>query len=179
MHWAFDTWFRQDTIGLRRMVILVREHHVYPDRIFNYSFWHDAGMLSWFAAGASAPLLGFAALAHGAPGPARMALAVAGVTLSLEIVFMFEFHKCGHRVQRGPAVRLLQRLHVLLSPEHHLAHHGGRHDTNYCLITGIADRTLGRLGAFRLLEHLVQAMTGAVAREDDREWTKRHANRGS
>lgn len=45
LHWAFDTWFDEDISFLRRMVLQVREHHVYPNRIFHISFWHDAGTL--------------------------------------------------------------------------------------------------------------------------------------
>jgi ubiquitin-conjugating enzyme E2 variant len=87
---------------------------------------------------------------------------------------MLEFHKCGHRVRGVRAVRALQRLHLLLSPEHHLRHHSGRHDRNYCLITGIADRTLGRLGAFRGLERLISAASGAVPRQNDEVWLRRY-----
>lgn len=49
LHWAFDTWFDEEITFLRRMVLQVREHHVYPNRIFHISFFHDAGTLSWIA----------------------------------------------------------------------------------------------------------------------------------
>jgi hypothetical protein len=173
LHWMFDTWFSEKTTPVRRMVTLVREHHVYPERIFNYSLWHDAGMLSWFALLISAPLFALAILPASTVTSVRYALAVVGVTTSLEIVFMLEFHKCGHRVDRGRVVRTLQRLYLLLSPEHHLGHHSGGHESNYCLINGLADRTLGRLGAFRALEYVVSSLTGATPRESDREWLKR------
>ena len=173
LHWAFDTWFHEDIPIVRRMVLLVREHHTHPDRIFRYHFWQDAGMLSWFALLTTAPLVWSAVGPVGAPGGARCLWAVAAVTMSVEIVFMFEFHKCGHRVRRGELVRTLQRFHLLLSPDHHLRHHSGRHDRNYCLITGVADRTLGRMGVFRALERVISAVTGAVPRENDRAWRRR------
>lgn len=173
LHWAFDTWFHEDLPLVRRMVLLVREHHTHPQRIFRYNFWQDAGMLSWFALVTSAPLLWSALRSAGTPGSSECLLVVAGLTLSVEIVFMFEFHKCGHRVRRGGVVRTLQRLHLLLSPDHHLRHHSGRHDRNYCLINGVADQTLGRLGIFRALECVISALTGAVPRENDREWRRR------
>lgn len=173
LHWAFDTWFHEDQPVVRRMVLLVREHHTHPDRIFRYHFRQDAGMLSWFALVVTAPVAWSAVTPGGAPGGVRVMLAVAAVTMSVEIVTMFEFHKCGHRVHRGELVRALQRFHLLLSPEHHLRHHSGRHDRNYCLITGVADRTLGRLGLFRALERVISALTGAVPRENDRAWRRR------
>lgn len=173
LHWAFDTWFHEDIPLVRRMVLLVREHHTHPDRIFRYHFWQDAGMLSWFALFTTAPFVWLAVGAAGVPGGVQCMWAMIAVTMSIEVVFMFEFHKCGHRVQRSDLVRRLQRFHLLLSPDHHLRHHSGRHDRNYCLITGIADQTLGRLGAFRALERVISALTGAVPRENDRAWRRR------
>ena len=174
LHWAFDTWFNEGIAPLQRMVFLVREHHLWPERIFNYSFRHEAGMLSWFGLLGAAPFYAGAMLPSGSPGSIRYALAVAGVTISLQVVFMLEFHKVGHRRHRNPLVRALQRVHLLLPTDEHLRHHAGEHDENYCLITGIADKTLGRLGLFRGLERLVTAVFGAVPREDDHEWARRY-----
>ena len=49
LHWAFDTWLNEDITLLRRMVLQVRERHVYPNRNFRVGFLHDAGTLSWIA----------------------------------------------------------------------------------------------------------------------------------
>jgi ubiquitin-conjugating enzyme E2 variant len=174
LHWAFDTWFDLGVTPLRRMVFIVREHHVRPQRIFTYGVKEEIGVLSWFALLLSAPLFALALLPGGAVGPLRYALAATGVVISLDIVFMLEFHKWGHRIRRPRAIRILQRMQLLLPPEEHLCHHRGAHDVNYCLITGIADRTLGRAGVFRWLERVVSALTGAVPREDDREWTRKY-----
>ena len=46
LHWAFDTWFDESIPFVRRMVLQVREHHIYPQRIFDIHFTHDAGTLS-------------------------------------------------------------------------------------------------------------------------------------
>ena len=172
MHWAFDTWFDERSPA-RQMVILVRKHHVHPSRIFRYRFRDHVVMLSWFAIAAAGPPMAMATVPDGTPDALRVAAVVGGVTLSLLIVLMFEFHKLGHRVSRSRLVRLLQRLHLLLSPRHHLRHHSGAHDRNYCLINGLADDALGRLGAFRLMEWVVHALTGANPRANDREWLAR------
>src|SRR5438105_9400398 len=82
LHWALDTWFDEHTPPMRRMVIMVREHHTHPDRIFKYSFWHDAGTLSWFALVASAPLIAPLVLSHASVTPIRYAVADVGVTTS-------------------------------------------------------------------------------------------------
>ncbi|HEV3071825.1 MAG TPA: fatty acid desaturase CarF family protein [Solirubrobacteraceae bacterium] len=174
LHWAFDTWFDESVEPMRRMVYLVREHHMRPARIFRYRLRDEAGLLSWFGVGLAAPLYRAARAGEKPVSPARYALAVTGVTLAAEVALMLEFHKWGHRVRRGRAPRLLQRAHVLLSPEIHLQHHSGNHDQNYCLITGIADQTLGRMGVFRTLERLVTALTNAEPRRDDHEWARRY-----
>lgn len=172
LHWAFDTWFSADVGFLRRMVLQVREHHIYPGRIFKISFTHDAGTLSWIALLALGPLLAWA-LAAGRSAPVSYALC-AVVVFDPLLVFMLEFHKCGHR-PRGPAwVRLLQRTCLVLPVGHHLRHHGGNHDVNYCIINGWADRTLGRLGLFRGLEWLISRLTGAQPQHDDHEWLRRY-----
>jgi ubiquitin-conjugating enzyme E2 variant len=174
LHWAFDTWFDENNASVRRMVILVREHHIYPNRIFTYSLWHEVGILSWFALLSSGPLFAWLALSTTSPGHWRYAVGLSGLTVSTTVVFMLQFHKCGHRTHSGPLVRLLQRMHLLLSPAHHLRHHAREHASHYCLINGWADLTLGKLGFFRWLESLVSNTTGAIPRADDREWRRRY-----
>jgi hypothetical protein len=173
LHWTFDTWFSEDWTGVRRMVLLVREHHIHPNRIFQYHLWHDAGVLSWFAFLISAPIVAWVLMRHSVAAPFEAGLVLAAVVASLEIVFMLEFHKCGHRLKRSAVVRVLQWGHVLLSPKQHLRHHSGFHDRNYCIITGIFDQTAGRLGAWRLLERIVGYFTGWAPRENDRVWLQR------
>lgn len=173
LHWAFDTWFDEDMGFIRRMVIMVREHHVYPQRIFQFSVFHDAGTLSWIAFFLTAPLvLGAILAATPAAGLLSYAVATAVVFTPL-LVFMLEFHKCGHRRESPLWVRVLQRAGLLLSWRHHIRHHSGNHDINYCLINGWADRTLGRLGLFRGLERAIERLTGAVPQHNDHEWLAR------
>lgn len=174
LHWVFDTWFSERNKSVRRMVLLVREHHIYPGRIFDYGLWREAGILSWFALAVSCPFLIVALRPSILPAAERYPPVIAGISASLCIVFMLEFHKVGHRMRRGRVTRLLQRSHLLLSPEHHLRHHAREHDRNYCLINGWADVTLGRLGVFRGFEHIVSAISTAAPREDDREWRRRY-----
>jgi hypothetical protein len=169
LHWTFDTYFSDRNAAVKRMVVLVREHHIHPDRIFQYRVWQEAGVLSWFAALLAAPPYAVAVLATGLPMPVRGALVAAGLTMAVQITFMLEFHKAGHRPTRGRLVRTLQRCRLLLAPEHHLQHHAGDHDSHYCLINGIADDTLGRWGSFRMLESAITAVTGVRPRRHDRE----------
>lgn len=172
LHWAFDTWFDEANPVLRRMVIMVREHHIYPTRIFQFSFYHDAGVLSWIAFFVTAPVI-LPALFRERAGPIHYYAVVSAVVFSLLIVFMLEFHKVGHRPRPGKVVRLLQHLRLLLPFRHHMRHHSGNYDQNYCLINGVADLTLGRLGVFRGLERLISRLTGVVPQQNDHEWLRR------
>lgn len=46
-------------------------------------------------------------------------------------------------LQNPPAIaRLLQRIGLMISPEHHAAHHSGKFDRNFCIFTGWADYLL-------------------------------------
>ena len=179
LHWAFDTWFNENIGFVRRMVLQVREHHIYPKRIFDIHFTHDAGTLSWISLILTAPVVAWAIFGlgggwRGGVGSALAAYAILAVgAFSPLLVFMLETHKCGHRPRNPLAVRLLQRSGLLLSPAHHMRHHSANHDVNYCIVNGWADRTLGRLGLFRALEWLVAHLSGAVPQENDHDWLRR------
>jgi ubiquitin-conjugating enzyme E2 variant len=171
LHWAFDTWFDENITFLRRMVLQVREHHVYPNHIFRISFRHDAGTLSWIAMILTAPVVLGSVIAG--PGPVSICAVLSSVIFSVLLVSMLEFHKCGHRARNPRWVRLLQRSGLLLSVPHHIRHHSGNHDFNYCIINGWADRTLGRLGLFRGLEWVIARWSGAQPQRNDHEWLRR------
>lgn len=171
LHWAFDTWFDEEISFLRRMVLQVREHHVFPNRIFHISFLHDAGTLSWIALIVTGPLV-LGVILSGA-GPAAGYAVLAASVFSVLLVSMLAFHKCGHRARQPRWIRLLQRSGLLLSVSHHSRHHLGNHDFNYCIINGWADRTLGRLGLFRALELRIARWSGAQPQRNDHDWLRR------
>lgn len=170
LHWAFDTWFNENITFLRRMVLQVREHHVYPNRIFHISFLHDAGTLSWIALIATGPFVLWALLSGGLIASYAI---LAAVVFNALLVTMLAFHKCGHRARQPFWIRWLQKSGLLLSVNHHSQHHQGNHDFNYCLINGWADRTLGRLGLFRGLEWMIARWSGAQPQLNDHEWLRR------
>lgn len=171
LHWAFDTWFDENITFLRRMVLQVREHHVYPNRIFHISFLQDAGTLSWIALILTSPPILWAIFSGAGVAASYVILTV--LIFDVLLVTMLAFHKCGHRARQPRWIRLLQKSGLLLSVHHHSQHHQGNHDFNYCLINGWADRTLGRLGLFRALEWLIARSSGAQPQRNDHEWLRR------
>lgn len=170
LHWAFDTWFSERMTAIRRMVLLVREHHVYPQQIFKYRWVQEIGIMSWFGFLVVALALGLATVLPG--GLAGPAVLVAAVVAAAGVSFSLEIHKLGHAFSVGRAVAVLQRCGILLSPDHHMRHHAGEHDINYCIVNGWADRTVGRLGFFRVLERVVSRVGDGRPRHDDRAWRR-------
>jgi ubiquitin-conjugating enzyme E2 variant len=172
-HWAFDTWFDESIAPLRRSVVTVREHHIFPNRIFRVKFHEEIGTLAWNASVFTAVPILLILSGMAGSGAWTAYIVLMAVVFNLLLIFMLEFHKCGHRTRNPAWVRALQRSGLLLSRDHHLKHHRGNHDINYCLVTGWADLTLGRLGVFRLLERLIARATGAVPQRNDHEWLAR------
>jgi hypothetical protein len=179
MHWAFDTFFSERS-AVARMVVRVREHHVHPDRIFRYGFFEDGGLLAIFGFLFSAPFVALAVLGSSLSPPLRLAAVLVGLSLAVEVMFMGELHKIGHRRERGRVLRALQRAHLVMSPEHHLAHHAGEHLTDDCLVNGWADDTLGKLGVFRGFERAIALVAPrTIPRANDLRWQERAMMQGS
>lgn len=168
LHWAFDTWFDENNPATRRMVLIVREHHVYPQKIFNYGIGQEFGVMSWFGLSGFLPALSWLAVTKGKGNITPLVLG--GLAYNSLVSCSLELHKIGHRFQPGPVIRMLQRAHLVLTPRHHMKHHAKEHDSNYCLVNGWADETLGKAGLFRLLESIVEKRTTEKARRNDRYW---------
>jgi ubiquitin-conjugating enzyme E2 variant len=68
---------------------------------------------------------------------------------------------------------LLQRSHFLISPAYHRLHHDRNHDTRYAVVNGWSNAICDRIGFWRGLERLIQALTAAQPRRSDKEWMSR------
>lgn len=169
LHWTFDTWFSESTPRLRRVVLVVREHHVYPQHIFRYVFRDEAGTVAWPSLLHTVPVIGGVTL-FAAPSVAGYCGVLVSVIVSALTMCMLQFHKLGHRKSGVWAIRVLQRLHLLMGPQHHGRHHRGGHDVKYCLINGWADHVLDAIGFWRAAERAIGALTGAMPRSNDLVW---------
>lgn len=178
LHWAFDTWFDEKMAAISRMVVLVREHHVYPHHIFRYDMHHEAGSGSWTSLFFTAPVYGLVTVGVSEGTIVGYSSVVACIVISLCIVFMLQFHKLGHRRSKSKIIRMLQVSRLLMSPQHHGWHHSANHDVKYCLINGWADQVLDALGFWRWMERVIQHATGAVPRRNDHEWMGRYGRSG-
>lgn len=170
LHWTFDTWFDENTPFLR-MVIPVREHHIFPQRILKVTFYENIGIASWQSAVLTGPGILILFLLVSSPSIVHFSVMIVLMVATTGLLLMFVLHQQAHNFTAPHWVRILRRTRLILEPRKHLSgHHHGSHDQDYCLINGWVDKTLGKVGFWRVLEWLVCALTGSIPRRDDEVW---------
>ncbi len=140
-----------------------REHHVDPKAITRHDFVETNGSNCL----ATAPvLLGALALDPASSVVARFVV-VFLVALALGVFATNQFHKWAHTDVPPRTVRWLQRLGLVLRPDHHAVHHQAPFVLHYCITTGWMNPVLDGVGYFRAVERAISAATGAVPRAED------------
>lgn len=166
VHWGFDSWGSLDTPVVGKLAIRTfREHHVDAKAITRHDFvetnGHNLG-LSSVCSTAGVWVLG----AEGASFKSTFA----GMCLCAMAIFVgmtSQIHKWSHQARPSAPVRFLQRLHLILTPEHHDVHHTAPYDKNYCITVGWMNGPLRTIRFFPTLERMITAVTGAIPRVDD------------
>jgi hypothetical protein len=152
VHWAGDT------IGDEKVPFLgpnfvrpFREHHVDQKDIARHDFVETNGNNCIVIIG---PLTLAFLLLPSHPGGGFFAATLVAF-MSLFVVATNQFHKWAHTDDPPRVVRILQRMGLILSPEHHQKHHAVPHDRHYCITVGWMNPILNGLHFFRALEWLV------------------------
>jgi plasmanylethanolamine desaturase len=171
VHWATDTWF--DEVVYTRIISIAREHHIHPHHIVGYGFRDYVAYSSWPTLMFFCPAGLVLILALPSGGLLFHAMTMCFI-VSVCMFFGTYAHRLGHRKSAWPVVRLLQRCHFLISTRHHGVHHRDNHDVRYCVINGWANHVCDAIGFWRVLERVIQCLTGAVPRRNDHEWFARH-----
>jgi ubiquitin-conjugating enzyme E2 variant len=175
VHWGLDTWFDERSLG--RAVAIAREHHTHPQHILGYRFIEHSALGS-----APSVVLVGAAAALTALLPVSVAAWCAMVVWLITASCLFfgtSFHNLAHKPSRSALIRFGQWIGLLIRPEEHWAHHRGDQTIRYCVINGWANRVCDPLCVWRMLERLVQALTGAAPRRDDLVWQRRYKETGT
>ena len=163
VHWMADTWGTPDwPVAGKALIRPFREHHVDAKEITRHDFVETNGnncFLSLFPT-VSAALLPL-------ESPAFFFTAVFLFSLSLWVFGTNQFHKWAHMDAPPPFVAWLQRMSIVLPPDHHQIHHTAPFAKYYCITVGWLNEPLHRLRFFQTLERIVSRLTGLVPREDD------------
>jgi hypothetical protein len=156
VHWLCDTFFSEDTPLVGRALIRpFREHHRDPLAITRRAFLEVNGSNCL----ATLPLLALAVRSGGAGSddPARLFAHVFLVVFAPAVCLTNQLHKWAHAPAAPRAVRLAQRLRLVLAPAHHARHHGAA-GRAFCVTTGWLNPLLDRLEVLPRLERTLRAL---------------------
>jgi ubiquitin-conjugating enzyme E2 variant len=164
VHWAADTYGEESTpvIG-RSLVKPFRVHHVRPLEICEHGVVETVGNTCILAA----PLLTLFVVvmsSGGTSAAAAFAVFTAVVTVGVTVATN-QFHKWAHQESPARFARALQRSRVILSPEHHRAHHAAPFESSYAITNGWLNPLLNRTRFFRRLERALRAFGVRPSRE--------------
>lgn len=167
VHWLGDTWGSPQTplIG-QALVRPFREHHVDQKGITRHDFIETNGNNCLISIPAGLIALAIP-LDPGELFGLRLFLSASITSLILWVMATNQFHKWAHADERPAWVSFLQRIHLILPPEHHAIHHAAPFAKYYCITTGWLNWPLHKLRFFPLLERLMTATLGWLPREDD------------
>jgi plasmanylethanolamine desaturase len=163
VHWAGDTWGSTQMPVLGKAFIRpFREHHVDEKAITRHDFVETNGNNCLV----SIPVAILAVLLPHSSST-WLFVSVALGSMIFWVMATNQFHKWSHVDAPGPVVGLLQRLHLILPPEHHQVHHTAPFNKYYCITVGWLNRPLQVIQFFPLAERLITRVTGLLPRQDD------------
>jgi len=156
-HWFCDTFFEETTplIG-PLMIAAFREHHRDPLAMTRHGFLelNGSNCLALTPVLATGWWLG--------AGETLTETAVFGHSVLLSFSFTVtatnQFHRWAHDPAPPWFARLLQRLGLALSPEHHSKHHAPPHRSAYCVTNGWVNGFADRFGVFSFAERILVAI---------------------
>ncbi|NRA28921.1 MAG: hypothetical protein HRU11_01575 [Parvularculaceae bacterium] len=157
IHWLEDTYGQEDMPVIGKSVIEPNiRHHYAPLDFVKASYWMRNRAVLVIGA-----FLFALFWALGAINAFTVTFLVVGSQAN-------EFHRWAHMPsgQRPKLVAWLQRAKIILTPQHHWAHHRRPFRVAYCTVTNVLNPVLDRVRFFRGLEFLIGLTTKAKPRED-------------
>ncbi len=163
VHWLADTWGSVDMPIIGKALLRpFREHHIDPKAITRHDFIETNGMNCMI----SIPGVGLVALLP-LENPWVLFFVALISTAAIWIMGTNQFHKWSHQDSVPGWVTLLQKLHIVLPPDHHDIHHTAPFNKHYCITSGLLNRPLLAIRFYPTLERLVTATTGLLPRAAD------------
>lgn len=169
VHWLGDTWGSTDMPILGKALIRpFREHHVDEKAMTRHDYIETNGANCLLAVPVAAGALLIPLTIEGWVGVGLFGLVSIG-SMIFWVMMTNQIHKWSHLdADKTPKIlKALQKVHLILPPEHHRIHHTPPFDTYYSITTGWWNWPLAKIGFYRHAERLVTAVTGLVPRKDD------------
>jgi plasmanylethanolamine desaturase len=165
VHWAADTWgdFKTPVLG-PSFIQPFREHHADEKAITRHDFVETNGN------NCTASLWVLIVAWYLPENPEESWAYFAESFLTGTALWIFatnQIHKWAHMDRPPIYVRVLQKLRLILPPQHHSLHHSAPYAVNYCITTGWMNRPLHLIGFFPKMEWLISKLTGLKPRVDD------------
>lgn len=150
VHFLADTYGSVNTPLLGKTFIFpFREHHVDPLAITRHGFLETNGANSII----SLPVLCIVLLATEAESNPLLRL---WIFFFLGAIFLTnQIHKWAHMPMPPKLPRVLQKLHLILTPEGHAIHHTPPHSGYFCITNGWLNLPLKKLRFFRLIRRFL------------------------
>ena len=160
VHWVGDTWGSEQTPVLgQRFIRPFRFHHAHPLDMLKSSFFTTNGdtalgtfpfLIAPFFMPLGSPIWGLIAVFCWALGAWGM--------------WTSQFHQWAHMKSPPRIAVCLQRLGLIIRPNHHVKHHKLPYAANYCITAGWCDGILTQSRFFPALEWIVTKLTGMKPR---------------
>ena len=157
VHWAEDTFWTEQTPLVGRWIVAPNVLHHHDGGAFARNNWLQS---SWDLLAVGALIVGLAWFLNLLSWHVWL-FALVGINAN-------QIHKWSHLPPtRVPAwARELQRIYVLQSSAHHVAHHRGEKNSRYCVITPVLNPVLDRIRFWHALEGLLVPPSAAPRRTD-------------
>lgn len=168
VHWLADTWGSTDMPVIGKALLRpFREHHVDQKAMTHHDYIETNGSnclisLPW--------AVGAAAMPYDRTSSWYAWCLFFSIAIASMIFFVMmtnQIHKWAHMDDRPRIVTWLQRLHLILPPEHHQIHHTPPFNSYYSITTGWLNWLFLKIKFYPTLERIVTAVTGAIPRQDD------------
>lgn len=153
-HWLFDRYGTEQTPILGKALIFpFREHHTDQKAMTHHGFIEANGNTAIALQIVILPtvLFGLLKVINGFNGFVSFLL-----FFEITLLLTNEFHKWAHQDDVPKLIRTLQRMRLILSPEHHSQHHVYPFDKNYCITGGWLDPLLLKIGFFKKIENTLE-----------------------
>lgn len=165
VHWLGDSWGSTEMPVLGRNFIRpFRHHHVDQLAITRHDFVATNGnncICTLFA------LVPAVLVPVDASQPWRLFALAFVMFLTLGVFATNQFHKWAHMPEPPRFVQVLQRLWLILPPEHHRVHHTAPYERYFCITAGWLNPILEKVAFFPIVERVVTRVTGILPRQDD------------